>query len=319
VTTDKTLLTIVIPTHQRTDLLVACIQSLIRYRSRAHRIIVVDDGSPNGRASGAASSHPDVEVVRLSECRGFCAAVNAGIRAATTEFVQALNDDTEVRPGWDAAALAVFRERRDVAAVAPLVVRWPAGDCIDSAGDRYYIGGIAGKRGNGQLLAPEFMEPGYVFGASGCGAFYRRDALLSAGGFPEEFGAYFDDVDLSFRLRRAGHQIWYEPSCQVLHHGSASHGEPCGRLLEQQSRNEEWVFWRNMPTERMLQAVPKHLAVLAAKAYRRWRHGELGPFLRGRWAAITQARSILNHRRHLRNTRRQSADWHWAESWWGDK
>jgi CDP-4-dehydro-6-deoxyglucose reductase len=56
------------------------------------------------------------------------------------------------------------------------------------------------------------LTPHSVFGASACAAFYRREALLAAGGFPEHFGAYFEDVDLSFRLRRLGFEIVYEPA-----------------------------------------------------------------------------------------------------------
>ena len=315
--TDKSSLTIVIPTFQRTDLLVACLKSILRCRSNNHSVVVVDDASPDADPSRASIAYPEIQVVRLAERSGFCAAANAGIRAAKTPFVQVLNDDTDVIAGWDQAALTVFRKRPEVAAIAPLILRWPDGGEIDSAGDAYYVGGIARKRGHGQALAPEFMEPGYVFGASGCGAFYRRNALLDVGGFPEDFGAYFDDVDLSFRLRHAGHQIWYEPACRILHHGSASYGRPSGELLERQSRNEEWVFWRNVPSQRMFGAIPKHLAVLAAKAFRRWRRGELLPFLKGRWNAIKDARAILNHRRQLQTPAASNTDLQMANSWWG--
>jgi GT2 family glycosyltransferase len=186
---------------------------------------------------------------------------------------------------------------------------------IDSAGDCYYLGGVARKRGCGQQVAAEFLQPGYIFGASGCGAFYRRDAVLAAGAFPEEFGAYFDDIDLSFRLRSAGYQIWYEPRCRILHHGSASYGTPCRELLVQQSCNEERVFWRNVPPDRLARAIPKHLAVLAAKAFRRWRQGELASFLRGRWHALLEARTIRAHRRQLRRLACDQPDWHITNSW----
>src|SRR5205085_2041573 len=89
---------------------------------------------------------------------------------------------------------------------------------------------------------------GPVFGASASSAFYRRDVLVGVGAFPESFGAYFEDVDLSFRIRRAGWQIRFEPTSLVWHRGSASYGKrPRRRVLERQSLNEERVFWRNLP------------------------------------------------------------------------
>src|SRR5205085_6530181 len=135
--------------------------------------------------------------------RGFAAAANAGIRASRGDIVEMLNDDTEVQAGWADAALTCFADAK-IGAVAPLVLAWPDGTIIDSAGDRYYIGGVAGKRGHGRALAAPFLEPSRVFGASAAAGFYRRAALERVGVFPEEFGSYFEDVDLAFRLNRAG-------------------------------------------------------------------------------------------------------------------
>src|SRR5262249_59793833 len=104
-------------------------------------------------------------------------AANAGIRAAHGAIVEYLNDDTEVTPGWAELALAGFDDPQ-VAAVAPLVLRpgqWGRHSClprprqtgmsappapleIDSAGDRYYLGGVAGKRGHGQALGATYLQ-----------------------------------------------------------------------------------------------------------------------------------------------------------------
>src|SRR5207248_9426377 len=121
-----------------------------------------------------------------------------------------------------------------------------------------------------------------VFGASASAAFYRRQLLLDLGGFPEFFDAYFEDVDLSFRLHWAGFDVVYEPASRVLHHVGSSYGKSCPRLLEQQARNEERVFWRNLRGSDLVRALPAHLSVLVGKAWRRWRAGDLVPFALGR-------------------------------------
>jgi GT2 family glycosyltransferase len=238
----------------------------------------------------------------LSSRCGFCVAANAGIAAARGRIVELLNDDTEVTPGWADAPLAWFREPT-VGAVAPLVLCWPGGGIgtarIDSAGDRYFIGGVAGKRCRGEILGPQHLTACRVFGASASSAFYRRELVQRIGVFPASFGAYFEDVDLSFRIRRAGYEIMYEPASRVLHHVSASHGQPDARLVAQQSRNEERLYWRNLPTRHLLRSLPMHAAVLVAKAWRRWREGNLGPFLRGRVHAFREVVELLRHRREL--------------------
>jgi GT2 family glycosyltransferase len=278
-------LSIVIPSHQRADLLARCLASLRRHAPAGTEVLVVNDGSPDGVIERTARTFAEVEVLRLPQRRGFCAAANAGIARVRGDVIEVLNDDTEVLAGWAEAALARFADQ-DVGAVTPLVLLGaPGGEGllrVDSAGDVYLPGGVARKRGHGEVLGARHLTAGPVFGASGSGSFYRRSAITEVGGFPEEFIAYFDDVDLSFRLGRAGWTVFYEPASRIHHYVSASYGAPRAELLELQSRNEELVYWRNSS----LVDLPLHLAVLAGKAVRRWREGQLWPFLRGRWEAL---------------------------------
>ena len=296
-------LSVVVPAHNRPDLLRACLASLARHAPAGTEAVVVDDASPGGRVATAAGSFPGVVVVRLPRRGGFCAAANAGVRVATAPVVELLNDDAEVTAGWAEAGLRPFADP-GVAAVAPLVLVWPGegpgGPRVDSAGDRYYAGGVAGKRGRGQPLGPEFLRGGEVFGASASSAFYRRNALLAAGGFPGHFGAYFEDVDLAFRLHQGGGRVVYEPSCRVLHRVGSTYGRrPSWRLLERQARNEELVFWRNLPRADLPRALPLHLAVLAAKACRRARDGGLFPWVLGRLRVLGELGELRHHRRRL--------------------
>jgi GT2 family glycosyltransferase len=290
-------LSIVVPSHNRPDLLLACLRSVRRHMPPGTRLLVVDDGSEGAAVSRVAEEF-GAAALRLSRRRGYCVAANAGVALAQTDVVELLNDDTEVTAGWADAALARFADPR-VVAVTPLVLRAGEPDVVDSAGDEYGLFGIARKRGHGERLGPAHLAAGPVFGASGSSSFFRREAFLRAGGLPEEFGAYFDDIDLSFRLRRAGGQVWYEPTSRVYHHVSASHGEPRGDLLAMQSRNEEWVWWRNLEGWQLLLGMPGHAAVLAGKALLRLREGRLGPWLRGRLAAWGSLRAVIDHRRRL--------------------
>jgi GT2 family glycosyltransferase len=215
--------------------------------------------------------------------------------------IELLNDDTVVTQDWARNALAAFADT-SVGAVAPLALmassQTPV-DTIDSAGDCYFLWGIAAKRGHGEPLRPIHLESCHVFGASASCAFYRREALEAVGCFPEEFSAYFEDVDLAFRLHRAGFLVMFEPASRVYHCRSASYGAPNRRLLEQQSINEERVFWRNLPAPILLRAIPGHLVVLAAKMWRRWREGNLMPFVSGRLRVLAEVPELLQYRRRL--------------------
>jgi GT2 family glycosyltransferase len=303
------MLSVVIPTHQRTDLLQLCLASVMKFTPAGTEVVVVDDASPEGRAGAVARRFTGVKVLRRHRRGGFAAAVNAGIRASTGAVVQLLNDDAEVTRDWAGPALAWFKDPA-IAAVAPLVLAWPDGRLIDSAGDRYYLGGVASKRGHGQRFGPAYARPCRVFGASASSGFYRRDALEQVGLFPECFGSYFEDVDLAFRLQRAGYRAIYEPRARVLHRVGASYGDARRRLLlQQQSRNEERVFWRNTPPKALWSALPKHVAVLVGKAWRRWQEGSLLPWAWGRLRLVAEISELRQHRRALEQTSSDPAAW----------
>jgi GT2 family glycosyltransferase len=278
-------LSIVIPSHRRADLLRLCLLSVFRHAPEGTEVIVVDDGSPDATISVTALDFPHVRVIRHSRSKGFCAAANAGIQAARGEFVELLNDDTQVASGWAHAALAGFDDPV-VGAVAPLVLQGTPDSprrIIDSAGDGYDPGGFAFKRGRGRLLNDEFLEPCFVDAASGSSAFIRRSALLKTGLLPESFGAYFEDVDLSLRLNAAGYRIRYEPTSVVWHRVGGSYGKPGRRLVERQSCNEERLFWRNRRPG--WNTLIRHCAVLGAKTIRRIGEGRFLAFATGRLKA----------------------------------
>ncbi len=284
-------LSIVIPSYARADLLHLCLQSVTTFAPLGTEILVVDDCSQDAIISRTAERFDDVCVLRMPKRSGFCIAANAGIAATTSEVVELLNDDTEVTAGWADAALRWFDDPK-IAAVAPLVlqndpVRHSLGlpPLIDSAGDEYDRGGFARKRDHGSVHTCQV--PGPVWGVSASAGFYRRCALVNAGCFPHDFGAYFEDVDLSFRLRKQGHEIWHDPASVVWHRVSASYGKrPSRRVLELQSCNEERVFWRNVRGPDRVKLLPRHIAVLLGKAARRLSDGTFTPWFTGRLRAI---------------------------------
>jgi GT2 family glycosyltransferase len=288
-------LSVVIPSRHRPDLLRHCLRSVCDHRPAHTQIIVVDDGSAAAAVSRLVVEFPGVEVLRNERPTGFSVAANRGIAAATGDVIELLNDDTQVTPGWTEAALSWFDDPT-VAAVAPLVLQGPRGDpvpLIDSAGDEYDRGGFARKRGHGEPLSDSYREPCEVFGACASSAFYRADVLRGVGGFPEDFGAYFEDVDLAWRIRRAGYRIMYEPASVVWHRVGSSY-QKRRSLIEQQSQNEERVFWRNVPD--VWRMLPRHAAVLAGKALRRVREGTLVPWTIGRLRAFAELPAIVRGR-----------------------
>jgi GT2 family glycosyltransferase len=290
----RPILSVVIPTYNGRRLLETCLASVARHRpgGRAVEIIVSDDGSRDDSVTWLEANHPDVQVVRRKQNGGFCAAANAGIAAARGEFVQLLNNDTEVTEGWVEAGLEPFADPR-VGSVAPLVLVRSDPKRVDSAGDRYAIFGWPSKRGHGQPAELWADRPsGPVFGASGSSAFYRASALQRVGTFDPAFGSYYEDVDLAFRLRWAGYTCIYAPRCQILHEISASYDHGRSDLQRRMARNAEILFWTSLPAGLLAIAVLPHAAFTFAQAAWRLPRGRGRPFLEGKLEALRQVPTL---------------------------
>jgi len=138
-------------------------------------------------------------------------------------------------------------------------------------------------------------------------------ALERVGLFPESFGSYFEDVDLAFRLRRAGFQACTSrrrACCTTSPHRTAA---AAGGLSSGSRATRSAFFWRNMPASALAPAAPRHLAVLAGKAWRRCQDGTLTPWLLGRLRVLGEVRELMRHRHALRDV----ATWKtWPDCMW---
>ncbi len=295
-------LSIVIPTYNGLYWLKQSLPLVLAYAPPQTEIIVVDDASSDGTTEWLRRFER-VRVVRRRRNGGFCAAVNDGIVAARGEVVETLNNDAFVTPGWAEKPLKLFDDP-SVAAVAPLVLNLYKPDQIDSAGDGWHLCGRAYGHGNRCRLQPRSRQSGEVFGVSASAGFFRRKVLLSVGLFPVEFGAYYDDIDLAFRIRYAGYRALYCAESRVYHAVHASYGSQRDPArVRQLARNEELVFWRNTPRAALPLALPMHLAYVLLHAALMWLDGRPGmAYLLGRldaWGArreLARIRSALPRR-----------------------
>ncbi len=295
----RPVLSIVIPSYNGRPLLEICLASVARHRPDgiAIEVILSDDGSTDDTPAWLAQTYPEVRLVRRERNGGFVAAANAGMAAARGEFVQLLNNDTEVTPGWVEAGLEPFADRT-VGAVAPLVLVRSDPTRVDSAGDQYAVFGWPSKRGHGEPAARwADRPPDQVFGASGSSAFYRAEALRKVGAYDPAFGSYYEDVDLAFRLRWAGYGCVFAPRCRILHAISASydHGRP--ELQRRMAHNAEFLFWGDLPPGWLAAALIPHLAFTLAQAAAHGLRGRLRPFVLGKLDALRCLPDFLRHRR----------------------
>ena len=180
-------------------------------------IVVVDNGSGAGEVSRLAS-RPGLRLLSLPENLGFAAPANLGAREARAPFVAFVNNDCVVGPGYLAACLAVLEDHPGLAAVQGLVLTGD-GAAVDGRGIGWNARAEAIQLGRGEFPPGPGGEPFEVPGVSATASLFRRDLFLSAGGFAESFFAWYEDVDLALRLRRAGACFASVPEARAFHAG----------------------------------------------------------------------------------------------------
>ena len=105
-----------------------------------------------------------------------------------------------------------------------------------------------------------------MFSACAAAALYARDDFLKVGGFDEDYFSYFEDVDLSFRLRLTGGRCLYVPQAVVYHVGSASTGNDSDFSIYHGYRNLVWTFFKDMPIPLFWIYLPHHILMIMYKS-----------------------------------------------------
>ena len=231
------MISVVVVTWNRAALLRNCLRSLRNQRGVALEILVVDNGSVDGSVAMVMSEFPEVRLIRNQENRGFCAANNQGIAAATSEYIALLNNDAEAEPGWAAALLETCLTDPAVGMVASKILVYEDPSRIDKVGHLIYPDGQNRGRGTGAVDQGQFDRVEPVLWPDGCAALYRAEMLREIGGFDETLFAYGDDAELGLRARIAGWKCLYTPYAVVRHHRGSTMGLTSIRRLHLIERN----------------------------------------------------------------------------------
>jgi len=298
--------TVVVVNWNSGALLERCLLALGAQTLTPRRVVVVDNGSRDG-SERAARERPGVELLALGANLGFAAANNRGIaRAEGCEWIALLNPDAFPEPGWLEALVRAADDGR-FALLASRQVLADDPSRLDGTGDVYTVAGRAWRRHHGQAAAENDLVPEEVFSPCAAAALYRRDALLEAGGFDESFFCYFEDVDLAFRMRLAGHRCLYVPDAVVHHVGSASSGRRSPFSVYHGHRNLVWTYWKNMPAALLAFYWPQHLGLNLVSLLWFTLRGQGGTILRAKRDALLALPRVLRERRRVQGARKVRA------------
>ena len=217
---------VVVPTFNNVRLLSGCLTSLSRltYPASKVEIVVADNGSTDGTAAMLSKSFPHVKRVDLGQNQGFAAACNRGASEASGDYVAFLNDDAVAEPRWLNGLFAGLRAGGDGAVCAASRILSRDGREVEFAGASANLFGVGKPRSAwgwaDSLELPTEGSP--LLFASGGAMLVHRRTFLDVGGFDPQFFAYFEDVDLGWRLWVLGHKVVYAPNAVAFHTGGAT-------------------------------------------------------------------------------------------------
>lgn len=251
--------TVVIPNYNGIQYIDACLASLYR-GTVVPEILVVDNGSGDGSRELVRENYPGVRLLEFTENTGFSRAVNAGIRAASTEFVLLLNNDTVAQAEMVERLEEAISEDGRIFSAAARMIQLNCPEKLDGAGDFYCALGWAFARGKDRAVWA-YEKPCRIFSACAGAAIYRRALFDKIGCFDENHFAYLEDTDIGYRANIYGYHNKYVPGAEVFHAGSAVSGSRHNEFkVRLSARNSIYLIYKNMPVLQILLNLPFLLA-----------------------------------------------------------
>ncbi|HEX5122261.1 MAG TPA: glycosyltransferase, partial [Rhodanobacteraceae bacterium] len=208
---------IVIPVYNKIAYTSACLRSLAEHAGAIPFEVVVVDDCSSDRTQERLADVEGIRVLRNAENLGFIGSCNAGAAAAKGELVLFLNNDTRVTAGWLEALVRCLDEAPDAGLVGAKLI-YPDGRLQEAGG---IVFNDASGWNYGRFEDPD--DPRYAFRreadyCSGAAILLRTDLFRRLGGFDTRYTpAYYEDTDLAFAARAAGHKVYYEPASTVVH------------------------------------------------------------------------------------------------------
>lgn len=220
----------------------------------ADEVVLVDCGSRDGTVAAVRQRFGWVRVLALDNV-GYGQGANAGVRHTTAPYVAVANADTRFPPGSLRTLADALDADPSIGAVGPAVC-YPDGRRQASARRFPTLRQAAGHALFGlwwprnpwtrayRMLDHDPEQPRDVDWLSGCALLLRRDAFEAVGGFDPRYFMYVEDVDLCYRLRRAGWRLRYLPTVRVVHRVGASTGRRRARMVVEHARSLHRFFRR---------------------------------------------------------------------------
>ncbi|RFS19711.1 glycosyltransferase family 2 protein [Chitinophaga silvatica] len=220
------------------------------------QIVLADNASTDDSVAFVEQHYPQIRIVRNPTNDGFAGGYNDALQHVEADTYVLLNQDVEVEPGWIEPVISLMQQDPKIVACQPKLRAYKQRDEFEYAGA---AGGWMDILGytfcRGRILYTVEKDHGQyddvqdIFWATGAALFIKSSGFHEVGGFDSNFFAHMEEVDLCWRLKRAGYRICYCPDSVVYHVGGGSLPQGNPRKLYLNFRNNLMMLWKNLHSE----------------------------------------------------------------------
>lgn len=230
------------------------------------QLLVIDNGSTDESVDYIKQWHPEATLIELSQNYGYAAGYNLGLKAQKSKYLVIINSDVLVTNGWLTPILDRMESDPKVGIVQPKILSLEnkkmfeyAGACggfIDFFGYPFCRGRIFDclEKDDGQ-----YDEPQEIFWASGAALVIRTDVFHKIGGFDPLFFAHQEEIDLCWRVKRAGYSVLVHPQSKVYHLGGGTLNYGAPQKIYLNFRNNLMLLTKNHNLIKLLWLIPLKL------------------------------------------------------------
>lgn len=219
------ILSIIIVNRNTSGLLLDCLKHIYQSASpKVLEVIVVDNGSSDGSVSGVRSNFPEVRIIEAKCNLGFARANNLGFRSATGDLILLVNTDAMLERDCVSEMVSFMEANPSVGMLGPQLLNRDGSRQTSYEATPTLLTELVG-RGVLKILFPkrypnrnlELSRPVEVETLIGAVILIRRTAWETMGGFDEDYFFFFEETDLSFRMRKSGWLVCHDPAAKAVH------------------------------------------------------------------------------------------------------
>jgi len=210
-------------------------------------VIVVDNASINDDASEIEKRYPRVKVIRSDKNLGFAGGNNLGIQASTGNYIFLVNNDTIFKDFKIQALIDRLESSSKIGVVCPKI-RFAWGEHPIQFTGYTPLSKITVRNraiGFGEKDQGQYDSPHPTPYAHGAAMMIKREVIDKVGLMPECYFLYYEELDWSMMMTRAGYEILYEPACTIYHKESQATGQNSPLRTYYITRNRLLLVKRN--------------------------------------------------------------------------